>query len=166
MNQPKHAVIYNHGEGYLHSAKKLQQGLSNPPDPDRGEQFHIISSGLVAVHALELFFRALHQLHVSEDETEEDDLKALYDRLPEDAQDRLKQRYNDHMNPEVIERFEEKTGTSVQDDFEDALSVCRDIFQQVRNIHERETPIPMPLLFTMIQAAKYTYRDDVEQAAS
>lgn len=163
MDKPEHAIIYDHGEGYLHSAKKLQRGLSHPPDPEKGEQFHVITSGLVAVHALELFFRALHHMHNDGEAPDDHDLRDLFQSLPEETREQLRNKYEEHLDEDVIERFEEKTETTVNEGFDGGMEECLQIFTQVRQIHKRQNPIPMPVLFTMIQAVKKTYKHNATE---
>jgi len=157
MDKSKHRAIYDHGEGYLHSVMKLQHGLSNPPDPEEGEQFHIITSAMIAGVALELFLKALYYLNLETAPPDGHTLQSMVEDLPDQVQTRLKQKYREHRDPETLQRFEEKTGVSVASEFDAVLAEHQQVFEQVRTIYDRSEPIQMPTLFAMIQAVKQVY---------
>ncbi len=157
MESSKHHAIYQHGEGYLHSALKLQQGLSDPPDPEKGEQFHIITSAMIAATALELFLKAMYYLHLENSPPEDGSFQEMVDALPDQTKTRLRDVYNDYLDQETVNQFEQKTGTEVASSFDEALHEHQQIFEQVRTIYDRSDPIQMPTLFAMIQSVKQVY---------
>lgn len=155
----KHRTIFKHGEGYLHSAMKLQQGLSDPPDPEKGEQFHIITSTMIARTALELFLKAMYHLNLESAPPETCSFREMVADLPKQIKTRLREKYNEYLDQETVKQFEKKTGTEVVTDFDEALDEHQKIFDQVRTIYDRSDSIQMPTLFAMIQAFKKVYEE-------